>query len=79
MEQLLCNEELRELILTAGKNAQGSKSLAEAFDETKGEDIICKFAPVIIAALNIAKIFVGKREKEILDAVIVFLKTKCGI
>lgn len=79
MEQILCNEELRELVLSVGKNVKEGESLEKTFGSQGQMDILCKFAPVIIAALNIAKIFVGKREKEIINAVIDFLQQKCSI
>jgi hypothetical protein len=73
METILNLEELRGQI-TSTEIGTMQENAALAGDPLK---LICKFKPIIIAALKIAMFFVGKNEKEILQQVIDALKAMC--
>ncbi len=76
MEEVLSNEEFRNLILSTEEDVQAFHSSA-ALAEGDKVKFICKVKGVVIAALNIAKIFVGKKEKEVLNGVISMLQALC--
>lgn len=74
MNDLICIEDLKEELAKVQTTASDPNLLNENIG-----DWICKFAPVIIMALKIAVIFVGKNEKEIIRAIIAGLQAQCSL
>jgi len=74
LNDLFCMEDLRDEII----NSEAFLT-DQAISNLSLPDWICKVAPVIIMALKIALLFVGRREKEIIRAVIDGLRIQCDI
>ncbi|GEM_PF-2631297 len=75
-------EEISNLLAKAEADIQAfnEKTLVTSSTLQDGEKLklICKIAPVIIAILKITKIFVGKKEKEVIEGSIAILEATCA-
>lgn len=76
-------EEISSLLIQTESDIQtfNEKTLSSDSSAQKNGEIlktICKIAPAIIAILKIAKIFVGRREKDSIDGFIAILEASCA-
>lgn len=74
-------EEISSLLVQAEADIQAfnEKTLVTSSALQEGEQLklICKIAPVLIALLKVAKVFVGRREKEAIEVTIAALEVAC--